>query len=536
MRKVIAVASGTLLAAGLGAFAPLNGAAAVDDGQDENPAALARQFIKENRTDVLGARGDAYKVVDKIRSDDGAAVRYERTYRGLPVLGGDFVVHVDQGGRTDGVSLAQDRAIRVGTTPTVAKRAAKQQARQGATTAAVRRVGEPRLVVDARNGRPALAWQTVVRGMQADGQTPSRQQVVTDARTGKVRSSAETITTPIAIDQRTSQGKRQGKQVRAAEAGTGTGIFVGDVEIDTTSTGSGFELIDSSRGNGETCDMNNTESSCETFVDDDNAWGDGTNNDRASAGVDAHFGAATTFDYFKDVHGRDGIFGDGTGVPSRVHYGDSYVNAFWDGSQMTYGDGEGNAAPLVELDVAGHEMSHGVTENTAGLEYSGDAGGLNESTSDIFGTMVEFHANNANDTPDFTVGELIDINGDGTPLRYMDEPSKDGSSYDCWSEEVPGSDPHYSSGVGNHFFYLLANGSGESEYGNSPTCDGSTVSGIGNEAAAAIWFKALNEYMVSTETYAQAREHTVQAATDLYGDGSAEVKAVEAAWTAVSVS
>ncbi|UYM07491.1 M4 family metallopeptidase [Solicola gregarius] len=535
MRKVIAVASSTVLAAGLGAMAPLSGAAAVGNAPDDNPQAVARQFVKENRTDVLGTRGDAYRVVDKVTSKDGAAVRYERTYRGLPVLGGDFVVHVTENGRTDNVSVAQDRAIRVNNAPGVAKSAARTQAREGATSATVRRVGEPRLVVDARDGRPVLAWQTVVHGVQADGQTPSRQSVVTDARTGKVRSADEAIMTPIRVGQKADAGPGQADGSEAAEAGTGSGIFVGDVEIDTTSGASGFEMIDPSHGNGETCDMNNTEFSCDTFVDDDNAWGDGTNADRASAGVDAHFGAATTFDYFKETHGRDGIFGDGTGVPSRVHYGTGYVNAFWDGSQMTYGDGAGDAAPLVELDVAGHEMSHGVNEHTAGLEYSGDAGGLNEATSDIFGTMVEFYANNASDTPDFTIGEMIDINGDGTPLRYMDEPSKDGGSFDCWSEEVPASDPHYSSGVGNHFFYLLANGSGESEFGNSPTCDGSTVTGIGNEAAAAIWFKALSEYMVSTETYADAREHTVQAATDLYGEGSAEVQAVEAAWTAVSV-
>lgn len=536
MRKVIAVASGTLLAAGLGAVAPLNGASAVNADQDDNPAAVARQFVKNNRADVHGSPGDAYRVTDRITSGDDAAIRYERTYRGLPVLGGDFVVHVGENGRTDGVSVAQDRAIRVGTEPRVAERAAKRQARRGATSATVRRVGKSRLVVDAREGRPALAWQTVVRGVQADGQTPSRQEVVTDARTGKVRSAQETITTPIRIGQQTEQTRHQARSNHAAEAGTGTGIFVGEVPIDTTSTGSGFEMIDPSRGDGETCDMNNTESSCETFTDDDNTWGDGTNADRASAGVDAHFGAAKTYDYFTEVHGRNGIFGDGSGVPSRVHYGNEYVNAFWDGQQMTYGDGAGNENPLVELDVAGHEMSHGVTENTAGLEYAGDAGGLNESTSDIFGTMVEFYADSPEDTPDFLIGELIDINGDGTPLRYMDEPSKDGSSFDCWSEEVPGSDPHYSSGVGNHFFFLLANGSGESEYGNSPTCDGSTVTGIGNEKAAAVWFKALSEYMVSTETYAQAREHTVQAATDLYGADSAEVTAVEAAWSAVSVS
>ena len=105
-----------------------------------------------------------------------------------------------------------------------------------------------------------------------------------------------------------------------------------------------------------------------------------------------------------------------------MHYGNNYENAFWDGTQMTYGDGAGNTHPLVELDVAGHEMSHGVTENTAGLDYTGDAGGLNEATSDIFGTVVEFYANNAGDPGDYLIGEKIDLNGNGTPLRYMDKP------------------------------------------------------------------------------------------------------------------
>ncbi len=273
-------------------------------------------------------------------------------------------------------------------------------------------------------------------------------------------------------------------------------------------------MVDATHGNGRTCDLKNrTSGTCTTFADSDNSWGNGTVSDRASAGVDAHYGAAKTFDYFKSSFGRQGIFNNGSGVPSRVHYGNSYVNAYWDGSQMTYGDGAGNRAPLVELDVAGHEMSHGVTENSANLGYSGDAGGLNEATSDIFGTMVEFYANNPSDTPDFLIGEEIDINGDGTPLRYMDDPRRDGASYACWSTSVPRSDPHYSSGVGNHFFFLLANGSGQSTYGNSPTCNGSSVTGIGRAKAAAIWYKALTERMTSTETYAKARVDTVAAAT-----------------------
>src|SRR5690606_2531555 len=135
---------------------------------------------------------------------------------------------------------------------------------------------------------------------------------------------------PIGLDTDTSAVSAE---PRAAEAGTGQGIYVGQVEIETTAGDSGYEMTDATRGNGTTCDMNNGEGACETFVDDDNAWGDGTQNARASAGVDAHYGAALTYDYFPEKHGWNGVFGDGTGVPSRVHYGQEYVNAFWDGSQ-----------------------------------------------------------------------------------------------------------------------------------------------------------------------------------------------------------
>ncbi len=123
------------------------------------------------------------------------------------------------------------------------------------------------------------------------------------------------------------------------------------------------------------------------------------------------------------MHGRNGIFGTGAGSFNRVHYGSGYVNAFWDGTKMTYGDGDGvEFGPLVSLDVAGHEMTHGVTEHTANLTYSGESGGLNESTSDIFGTMVEFYANNANDPGDYLIGEEFDL-ANHAGFRRMDNPS-----------------------------------------------------------------------------------------------------------------
>ncbi|HEY7593445.1 MAG TPA: M4 family metallopeptidase, partial [Actinophytocola sp.] len=250
----------------------------------------------------------------------------------------------------------------------------------------------------------------------------------------------------------------------------------------------------------------------------------------------------STWDYYKNVHGRNGIRNDGVGAESFVHYGDAYVNAFWDDSCfcMTYGDGIGDAHPLTSLDVAGHEMSHGVTSNTAGLVYEGESGGLNEATSDIFGTAVEFSTNNAADPGDYLIGEKIDINGDGSPLRYMDDPTKDGASLGCWTPDAGNVDVHYSSGIANHFFYMLSEGSGAKNVNgvdyNSPTCDGSTVTGIGRDKAEAIWYNALSTKFTSTTDYHAARTQTIAAADELYGAGSAESTAVAATWAAVGVS
>jgi Zn-dependent metalloprotease len=224
-----------------------------------------------------------------------------------------------------------------------------------------------------------------------------------------------------------------------------------------------------------------------------------------------------------------------------VHYGTKYDNAFWSDACfcMTYGDGN-NFLPLVSLDVAGHEMSHGVTSRTAGLVYSGESGGLNEGTSDIFGTAVEFYANSPKDVPDYLIGEKLLKTGKGA-LRYMDDPKRDGNSASCWTSSVGGKDVHYSSGVANHFFFNLSVGTGARSVNgvsyNSPTCSGApAMTGIGINKAEKIWFRALTTYFTSGTKYAAARTATLKAATDLYGANSAEYKATAAAWTAVAVN
>jgi Zn-dependent metalloprotease len=320
------------------------------------------------------------------------------------------------------------------------------------------------------------------------------------------------------------------------------GFFYDPVSLATTFTGSTFALSDTSRGDQRTTDMQNgSDGNGTLFTDPDNLWGDGSLSSRQSVAVDAQYGMAQTWDYYQVAFGRNGIADDGVGAYNRIHYESGYDNAFWsdDCFCMTYGDGDGQTFyPFVALDITGHEMSHGVTSRTAELAYSRESGGLNEATSDIFGTAVEFHADDPNDPPDYLIGEKIYIEG-GQALRYMYRPSKDGRSADCWSPSAGLLNVHYSSGVANHFFYLLAEGSGVSAFTDATgatTCDGATLTGIGRDAAAQIWYRALTVYMTSTTTYAGARVATLEATADLFGAGSAEYGAVAAAWSAVNVN
>jgi Zn-dependent metalloprotease len=255
-----------------------------------------------------------------------------------------------------------------------------------------------------------------------------------------------------------------------------------------------------------------------------------------------------TWDYYKNIHHRTGIGNDGKGAYNRVHYGFGYNNAYWSDTCfcMTYGDGDGtHLSPLVALDITGHEMSHGVTARTAGLIYSGESGGLNEANSDIMGTMVEFYANNPRDTPDYLIGEQVFIgniagSANQRALRYMFNPSLDHASPNCYSATLGNLDVHYSSGVANLFFYLLAEGTGAKTFSgvnHTPTtCNGSTFAGIGRDKAQRIWYRALTVYFTSSTGYAGARAATIRAAKDLYGATSAEATRVATAWSAVRVN
>ncbi|MFF8277466.1 M4 family metallopeptidase [Streptomyces lateritius] len=544
-----ATATGALIAAAamIAVTVQTGSATAADDpwtsapkaqaGIAANPGALPADLSPAQRTALIRA-ADADKaatakalglgaqeklvVRDVVQDRDGTThTRYERTYAGLPVLGGDLVVAETKAGQTRGVTKASRAELKnvdlsAGVAPAAAEKQALAEAKaEGADKAATERA--PRKVVWMAQGSPVLAYETVVGGLQHDG-TPNELHVVTDATTGEKL-----------------------YEWQAVHTGTGNTQYAGQVTLGTSGTGP-YTLTDAARGNHKTYNLNRGTSGTGTlFSGSDDVWGDGTPQNLETAGADAHYGAALTWDYYKNVHGRNGIRGDGVAPYSRVHYGNAYVNAFWQDTCfcMTYGDGSANAKPLTSIDVAAHEMTHGLTSNTARLVYSGESGGLNEATSDIFAAAVEFHANNAQDKGDYLVGEKIDIRGNGTPLRYMDKPSKDGSSKDAWYSGIGSIDVHYSSGPANHWYYLLSEGSGAKTVNgvnyDSPTSDGLPVTGIGRDKASLIWFKALTTKFSSNTNYAGARTGTVAVATELYGAGSAEVKAVEHAWAGVNV-
>ncbi|MDX3073780.1 M4 family metallopeptidase [Streptomyces sp. MI02-7b] len=536
MRRAATATAAALGTAALTAALLVPSAASADHG---NLPSRATAVARADAAVSLPA-GQGRTVRDVVVDTDGAQhVRYDRTYRGLPVLGGDMIVHLAPDGSVEGTQRATRADLAVpSVTPAVRAGAAADKGLAALRSAhhgtAFRQAkAKPQLVVDALHGTPRLAWRTTAVGLDSLG-NPAARVLVTDARTGARIDAWDALETA---------------------AGDGTSLYGGTVSLETTPSGGSYELKDPTRGNTYTGDAQNKTDLCifgicfsrapaVLFTDADNHWGTGTTADRATAAVDAQYGTDETWDYYKAVHGRSGIAGDGKGSYNRVHYGSNYNNAFWDDSCfcMTYGDGDGTTfGPLVALDVAGHEMSHGVTSRTAALTYSGESGGLNEATSDIFGTLVEWYAGNASDTGDYLIGERIVKPGFGkAALRFMDKPSKDGSSADCWSSGVGNLDVHYSSGVANHFAYLLAEGSGAKTVNgvsyNSPTCNGSTVSGIGHDKLGKIWYRALTVYMTSGTNYAAARTATLKAAADLYGASGTDYAAVAAAWSAVNVN
>ncbi|WP_433859520.1 M4 family metallopeptidase [Streptomyces kronopolitis] len=520
---------------------------------------------------------DTLKATDTLVDPDGRQhVRFVRTHRGLPVLGGDLVIHLTAKSAYEGVTRAYRHQVDVADTD---PKLSAREAQSKAAGVAKGQAGEAELIVDARDDRTTLAYQVQVddsRTAEADG----ARTVILDAATGAVLSNTpanDSFLSPALQKKLRARGEHLNPSTGlaapaapvspeaaatpgypAAAKGTGSSLFVGKVPLSTTRTAKkSFTLKDSTRGNTETRDAGNKElekfSAGKAFTSATNRWGNGTTSSRATAAVDAQYGITSTLDFYKKTFGRKGIKNDGRGAHALVHFGKKVGNAYWssDCGCMLYGDGDGAtfAKPLVVLDVTGHELTHGVVDATAKLRATrvdeegnqyGEPGALNESLADIFGSAVEFSANNPKNPPNYLMGEKLGLQQKF--LRRLDKPSLDKleGTVDYWSKAAYDTEVHAGSGISSHAYYLLAEGSGKKTLGgvayDSPTHDGSKVTGIGRTKATAIFYRALTRYMVSTTDFHDARVATLHAAKDLYGASSTEYKTVNKAWSAVNVT
>jgi hypothetical protein len=341
----------------------------------------------------------------------------------------------------------------------------------------------------------------------------------------------------------------------------GHGFHTGTVPLTTSFNGDVYEMKDATRGHTTIYDSFPIPSV--VFTDDDNDWGNGGRVDRQSMAVDAMYALSKSWDYFANVHRRTGIASDGQGitvygsVPGRTDYNNGWPRYFPAASgrdaKITYSyaqplgmDGSARQADAATLDLIGSAFAKGVAVAAGLPDYwdsdsspadRAEANGLANATADIFGTMIEFYANNRLDPPDYTIGERViaafpDVQFRWHPVSMPNPGSLTGHPEDnCWSASTKNS--KYPA---LHFFYLLAAGTNPESGVTSPTCNSLPVTGIGNDKAAKIWYRALTTYFTVTTNYKTARIATLKAAADLYGTHGLEYNTVKAAWNGISVT
>jgi Zn-dependent metalloprotease len=342
--------------------------------------------------------------------------------------------------------------------------------------------------------------------------------------------------------------------------GVGKSQYNGEVPINTTLVDGKYKMLDDSRGSGGTfgamaiTNANHRSSAGSVYVNDSNTWGDGkqyvkggstVNANGQTAAVNALWGLMNTYDALKNVFDWRSLDGHDTATYIAAHVNTAYDNAYYSDTCRCMFIGDGNSFnSLGSIDVIGHEMGHGVTAATSNLTYSGEPGGLNESSSDINGEIVEAYARagGKGDTipaggNDWVLG--AEISKTGTPLRWMMKPSKDGRSPDAWSSALRRLDVHYSSGPNNRMFYFLAQGSSSDPnadtYSKYLVRQPLAMSGIGIDKAYRIWFLANTSKFTASTNYAQAQAKMLEAAGELYGKDSREVIAVQRAYAAINV-
>ncbi|OPC83960.1 hypothetical protein B4N89_26215 [Embleya scabrispora] len=503
--------AGTVLAliAGLAIGAAGSSSAGTDELSTPPPASSQDKAVSAadravaNGLDAL-AKGPDEKFERQLVTpwiNDLYSVAYQRTYRGLPVVGGDAVVMADGQGRVRGTQAATSAQIAVPTRATVA--AGTAEATSKAQLPVVDKVESHRLVVHVLDGNSNLAWETVVAGRTDTA--PSRLHVFVDANTGQVLDKVDDV-----------------------KAGTGNSQWNGPnpLTIQTSGSGSSYSLRDTTRP-GLSCADNATG---QVFTKSTDSWGNGQASSKETGCVDVMWAAQKEWNMLKDWLGRNGHNGSGGSWPVKVGLND--VNAYWDGSSVSIGHNQSNQW-IGSMDVVGHEFGHGIDQFTPG--GTSREAGLGEGTGDIFGALTEAYTAEPSpyDTPDYTVGETVNLVGQG-PIRYMYKPSTNGDP-DCYSSSIPSTEVHKAAGPLNHWFYLLAEGTAANGPGKpgSPTCNQTTLSGVGIQQAGKVFYGGML-LKTSGMTYKKYRTTTLTAAKSL-DPTCALFNKTKAAWDAVSL-
>jgi Zn-dependent metalloprotease len=444
--------------------------------------------------------------------------RFQQTVRGVPVRGAEMMVHYDAAGRLTSLDatyvpdlqdLDVNPALQASEGVAIAKAEVLRTMPEAEESKLEASPGE--LVVFAPAGRaPALAYRTSVRAIF--GNDPAIWVTTVDAKTGAILERFNNLQT---ID------------------GSGTGVL-GDVKkLSVATGGTGYTMTDTSRGvTITTYTAQSSQVTAEqgaTLVSSSSSTTWDTTASGPGAAVDAHFYAGVVYDYYKSVHGRNAIDGNGSPMLSAAHFGSQYDNAFWDGQSMSYGDGGQLFKPLsAGLDVCAHEFTHGVTQSTSNLDYQGQSGALNEAVSDIFGVFIE-HSLKPSDTNNWLMGELI-AKGSGT-LRDFKNPVN-GDQPDHMSKYVntqqDNGGVHINSGIVNNADFLMTAG------GKNPTSGTGPAFGIGWEKSEKVWYRVNTKYLTSASTFANAAQATMQAATDV-GLTANESNIIDCAWKATGV-
>ncbi|MBB5957466.1 Zn-dependent metalloprotease [Saccharothrix tamanrassetensis] len=423
-------------------------------------------------------------------------VSYDRTYKGLPVIGGDAVVATDAAGKILDTVAANEGGLAVDTRARVSVQRAKAIAR-GQLSKVDKVEGGTLSVLAEDHGK--LVYEVIVSG-QREG-APSRLHVYVNAHDGAVEDLVDDV-----------------------KAGTGNSEWNGPnpLNIDTSNN----STVDDTRPGLRCVDY----ATNQPFSKPSNSFGTGKATSKETGCADVLWSTQKQWDMLKNWLGRNGIDGNGRGVTVKV--GLDKVNAYWTGQHIEIGRNNANQW-IASMDVVGHEHGHAIDQYTPG--GAGREAGLGEATGDIMGALTEAYANEPSpfDTPDYLVGEKVNLVGQG-PIRNMADPKAVGGHPNCWSSAIPGTEVHAAAGPLNHWFYLLAEGSSPGGgKPNSPTCDGSTVRGIGIQAAGRVFYNAML-LKTSTMTHFKYRVATLTAAKAL-DPTCAQYNVVKAAWQAISV-